>query len=374
MSRNEKWSLVDLANAMRNSVLRSANPKFIKEIDGKILFNGFWRGGDKQNVCVTLEKASWHDAKTGDWGGCKNFANVAFNLSLPDFMEKFGETSYFPSLKVSSPPNRKKEVSHTLDAPWNLILERNRKRSAAQLWLKERGFDSPQESIGSGFACIEEDDLTLFDLKQRSFIKHRLSLGPQFLAPLRSWDSPSIKNLFFRSMQSVNKNDKSRLLPDAGGWTENDGSPRAFGFPHLIHDFPKLILCEGMADYFAAECLLNDREDMLPIGAANASALVNWANCLVDLKYKGVVQIIYQLDTDQNGNISSDSIGQSKATQALKILLTHKISASLFKWASFLKNIPFFSHIPNDIADICKNFGSKSISEQFVATLNEAHQ
>jgi hypothetical protein len=366
----EKWSLVDLANAMRNSVLRSAHSRFIKEIDGKILFNGFWRDGDKQNVCIKLEKASWHDAKTGDWGGCQKFAQVAFNLSLPDFMERFGKTNYIPIPKGSA-SSQKKELSHSLDSIWLKLLERNSKRSAAQLWLKERGFDSPQEFIGSGFASIENSDLTLFELKQQSFIKHRLSLGPQFLAPLRSSYSATVKNLLFRSMSSVDKNDKSRLLPDSGGWSEEDGSPRAFGFPHLINDFSHIILCEGMADYLATECLLGSNENYLALGAANASALNSWARFLSVRKYPGHITLLYQLDVDSGGKISSEATGQAQAIKAIKTLLENKIAASLFKWANFLRRIRAHNHRPNDIADVCKIYGSSSLSEHFIATIKE---
>ena len=102
------WTIDDLSRAMTNAVFQHANGRLLKQNGDIIKFNGFWRNGDKQNVCAWLNKATWHDIKTGDGGGGKEFAKVAFNISLPEFMEKFGNIKLLPS------PKKKELLSKTL--------------------------------------------------------------------------------------------------------------------------------------------------------------------------------------------------------------------------------------------------------------------
>ena len=84
-----KWDITDLSQAMANAIFQEANKRFLRQTGDMVRFNGFWREGDKQNVCAWLNKATWHDAKTGEGGGCKEFARVAFNMSLPEFMQHY---------------------------------------------------------------------------------------------------------------------------------------------------------------------------------------------------------------------------------------------------------------------------------------------
>ncbi len=370
-----KWDIGELSKAMANAIFQRANGRFLKQHGDAVKFNGFWRDGDKQNVCAWLNKATWYDAKTGEGGSCKDFARVAFNMTLPEFMAHYGTR-----LSPVEPPQHKTTTANALavgdvNRTWHLLCERDASRQDhAATWLEhERGFINPRSSIGSGFANLYREDLELFAHEQHHFIKKRLTLGHNLIVPLRSSHSAKVENLFFRALDTaVSKEQKSRLLNGQGGWSNTEKSPRAFGFPHLIHDFPKLVLCEGMADHFATECLLECDDNYLSIGAANASALHNWALWLCTTKYKGSVTILYQLDRDSSGKISTLGIGQSKAVQALKMLLQNKISASLFRWPNFLKRIDAsFNHQLNDVADVCKIHGTKAISDQFMTTLNE---
>jgi hypothetical protein len=61
----------------------------------------------------------------------------------------------------------------------------------------------------------------------------------------------------------------------------------------------------GMADYFAAECLLDCDEKILPIGASNAEGIVKWAQYLIETRYRGLALILHQLDKDDNGELST---------------------------------------------------------------------
>lgn len=349
------WELGDLSQAMANAIFQNAHNRYLKR-DGDVLkFNGFWRNGDKQNVCAWLNKATWHDAKTGEGGGCRDFAKVAFNMELKDFMNLYGQAqmgtpiSIKEAFEVPSKPN-----DLDLNTVWRSLIDRDEYRTDhANEWLeRKRGFKNPRSNLGSGFANLYEADLDLFNFTHYGFLKHRLSLGPQLIAPIRGVSSDKVLNLFFRSINNHSKEQKSRLLPNSGGWGGDDGVPRAFGFPHLIREFPRIILCEGMADYFAVECLLGQSSNSLAIGVPSASALPKWAQLLSDIKFPGQVILLYQLDVDPNGKISSQAVGQAKAVEALKILLNNKRHATLFDWAAFIKETKPKTQIPRDIADM----------------------
>lgn len=371
MRNKDKWTELDFSVAMQNAIQMHANPRLISKRNEKILFNGFWREGDKQNLCLWANKATWHDAKTNNGGGCKEFAQIAFNMSLPEFMDRFGGHFFPQKIPSKSLLKRPMELAKSINIIWTQLQKKDSVRSDnAAAWLSEhRGFEKPRLFIGSGFSNLDGDDLCLFEPHHHSLIRHRISLGPQLVVPIRSIHSENVQNLFIRAISDVPHGEKSRLLTGAGGWSDLDGSPRAFGFPHLINDFSSLILCEGMADYFAVECLLACSSSFLAIGASNAGGLKTWATWLSVSKYQGEVIILYQLDSDSSGNISIQGIGQSKASEALKILRENNISCSLFRWPSFLRLTKAYEHRPSDIADVCKFLGSKTISESFIKTL-----
>jgi hypothetical protein len=364
--RNANWSVHDFSHAMTNAILGMASPKLIGQAHNKISFNGFWRNGDKQNVCIWLDKATWHDAKTGEGGGCKEFAKVAFNMALPEFMKRFGtpfsgsETLDVAKIFDGTDHSRADPSSAVIfsnqkpvDQVFKELCQRDKTREdKAKAWLEtERGLINPRFYIGSGFSNLDRKDTSLFDAQQQNFIKHRIALAPQIVVPLRSTKSNEIKNLFFRSIAKVPKEEKSRLLPNSGGWHEPDGSPRAFGFPSLIKESSHLIICEGMADYFTVEFLINGNKGFLPIGASNADGLTKWSKWLVEAGYKGRVTVLHQLDTDDNGRLNPKSIGPKKAVEALRCLKDNRIHAQLFDWPFYLQHTSTHILHINDIAD-----------------------
>lgn len=351
----QKWTAADFATAMETAIVSKANNRILRMAGSKIMFNGFWRDGDKQNVCAWLDSATWHDAKTGEGGGCRDFAKVAFNMELKDFMNLYGPAqmgtpiSIKEAFEAPSKPN-----DSDLSTVWKSLIGRDEHRiDHANEWLeKKRGFKNPRSNVGSGFTNLYEADLDLFNVTHHRFLRHRLSLGAQLIVPIRGVSSDKVLNLFFRSINNDSKEQKSRLLPNSGGWGGDDDVPRAFGFPHLIREFPRVILCEGMADYFAVECLLGQSSNSLAIGVPSASTLPKWAQLLSQIKFIGHVILLYQLDVNSNGNISSQAVGQAKASEALKILLANKRHATLFDWAAFLTEIKPKNQIPRDIADM----------------------
>ena len=244
MDKTTKWTTFDFSSAIKNAVLSNASNNFLSVKSDKVLFNGFWRNGDKQNICLWLDKATWHDAKTGEGGGCKEFAKTAFNLELREFMTRYGQLPLEKPMQESLRKAPSTPFTKLVSQLWAQLQQKDLHRpDKAAEWLSEqRGFEKPRQHIGSGFSNLDASDVQLFDSQHRSLISHRVSLGPQLLAPLRGIHSDQVQNLFIRSLVDIPKEEKSRLLTGAGGWGEPDGSPRAFGFPHLIHDFPNLVL------------------------------------------------------------------------------------------------------------------------------------
>jgi hypothetical protein len=371
------WELGDLSQAMANAIFQNAHDRYLKQNGDILKFNGFWRNGDKQNVCAWLNKAAWHDAKTGEGGGCKEFARVAFNLDLKEFMCQFGGKLQPLLIKKTLHQPKSIDLQIAVGEIWKKLRDRDLHREdlAAEWLSNQRGFNEPRSNIGSGFANLYSEDIELFDKSLHAFLKHRLSLGPQLVVPIRNYFGGETHNLFFRSISNTDKGEKSRLLPGYGGWGSDDNMLRAFGLPHLIHDFPEVILCEGMADYFAVECLLGQSSSHLPIGVPSASALPKWATFLSQTKFSGHIILIYQLDVDPNGEVSSSAVGQIKATEALRIFLKNKISVSLFDWAGFLKESIPIHKIPKDIADMFLSLDNfQNLSFAFRKILNRTGQ
>lgn len=379
--RNPIWSVDDFSHAMANAISAVASPKLTKKADNKISFNGFWRNGDKQNICVWLDKATWHDAKTGEGGGCKEFAKTAFNMDLAEFMNRYGALNPDPRPTTKLVPivfQKKPSIGRTVHELWQHLqkVEIAREDVAGEWLIKKRGIESPRQVLNCGFANLHREKISIFDAQHQSFITHRVSLAPQIVVPLRGTASTEIKNLFFRSIVNVSKEEKSRLLPNVGGWTEHDGSPRAFGFPSLIKDSPHLILCEGMADYFSVKFLINGNRDFLSIGAANADGLSKWAKWLVTTKYKGRVTVLYQIDEDENGALNTKRIGPKKAVEALRYLKENQVHAQLFDWPFYLRHTSSHPSRINDIADSLsteityKECGSHHLQEVFLLSLN----
>ena len=357
MNSNTHWNVRDLGNAMRNAVLRHANPRLTKERNNKILCNGFWRDGDKQNVCIWPDTATWKDIKTEEGGGCKKFAEHAFNLSLPEFMERYGNL-FSPQLKKHREvPNNNKFITESLNVIWKKILKDNHLVSrAADNFLEARGFINPRTCIGSGYVELKTEHCDFFTSSHAAFLRDRAEQGTQLLVPIRDISSEQVSNLFVRNLAPQSLDQKSRLLPNMGGWHDDEKNPRAFGFPHLVHEFNHLLLFEGMADYFAGEYLINHDHNFLPIGVPSASFFPKWAELLVNRKYNGSVTIIYQLDR-QNGKLSIDAVGTKFGAEALKILRNHRFKATAFDWPRFLEKIyhQVDMHSVGDIADICQS-------------------
>ena len=357
---NEKWTLDHFNYALRAAIEKHANKKFLRTYSNKILFNGFWRQGNKQNVCAWLNKATWSDAKTGESGGIKEFASVAFGLSLPEFMNEYG-----PTCSQSTKPveiKKEKPVICDLDSIFK-TLGKNRvaKEDHAALWLEEaRGIELPREKIYSGFENITPKEAHLFSQAHKGFISHRTKTGKHLVAPLRSPQSDKIENLFFRKIGFLGENfgaeEKSRLLPNVGGLSKKDGTPLGFGLPHLVEEADIVVLCEGFADTLCLEAMLEDHLNITVIGSPSAKFLPKWSQWLAN-NCNATLFVVYHLDHSKDDSLG---VGQENAIAAANIYRNAKKRAHLFPWPKFLlqlKRLGMENAITNfrDVGDICQN-------------------
>lgn len=347
----ETWKNHDYAKAIANAINQNANPRFLRSHGNTLKFNGFWRNGDKQNVCAWLDKGTWHDAKTGEGGGCKEFANIAFGVTLKEFMERFSTNQTRSIKQIEKFKKETKVLSKDLvEQIFNNIC-RVTKRTKSIKWLSEsRNINEPERCLGSGFADLDKECVMFFPKNLKNFVDKLIETADQMVVPLRGVGSISVRNFYFRSISHCPKENKSRMLPNAGGCSDSDGTPLAFGFPHLIKDFSNVILCEGMIDYFAAEYLLDSEQSYLPLGVTSATAFKAWSEWLIKEKYDGNIIVIYHLDTDKHGNLSDTGVGQNYAVECVRNLISANIKAKFFPWTDYLKSLNNFSTV-RDLAD-----------------------
>ena len=357
---NEKWTLDHFNHAMRSAIEKNANKRFLRTRGDKILFNGFWRQGNKQNVCAWINKATWSDMKTGEGGGVKEFASVAFNQSLPEFMASYGPADS----QIVTPIEFKAEeiVECDLDRIFkNLTAKRKEIQDCATLWLETvRGIDNPREKIYSGFENIAPSDAIFFPLGLKSFIASRTVNGHHLVAPLRSPKSEKIENFFFRKLnfkeQFVDPAEKSRLLPGVGGLSTDDNLPLGFGLPHLAPDAGMVVLCEGFVDTLCMEAMLEEYLHITVIGSPSAKFLPKWSQWLAD-NSKATLCVVCHLDEETN---RGRGIGQTSALKALQVYRNSGKEAHLFSWINCCLQLrrlgmtTAFSNI-RDVGDSCYN-------------------
>jgi hypothetical protein len=154
-SKTAKWEKHDFGQAMVNAVYRHAPHKYIRHIGDKLTFNGFWRDGQKRNVCIWPEEAAWSDLHQNSVGSSKggvtSFAKTVLNLELNDFMQQYGNST-------AKPAGVKKQSSENFSADyingiWATLIKRNENRTEhVDHWLtKARNLPEPHRFIGYRF-------------------------------------------------------------------------------------------------------------------------------------------------------------------------------------------------------------------------------
>ena len=166
------------------------------------------------------------------------------------------------------------------------------------------------------------------------------------MAPLRSASTGDVSALQCRAISpATTKENKRRFV---GETTDFSGTPRAYGFPHLVVAGSTVVLTEGMADTWAAESLLPP--DVVVVGATTAGSMVKLAPFLKQAKS---VVVVRHMDA-----LSGDGAGQRGAKAVVDALAG---VSSHFHWPDFLQSLlPLgFDALPHfscgfDLSDACR--------------------
>lgn len=368
-NRNEtKWALENYRSAILNAV--RTNAKHHRIAGNKILFNGFWRNGSKENVCAWTDTATWHDLKTGEGGGVKKFAEIAFGCSLQEFMERFSEL-HFPARPLVSQQfqSKKNEAQVILNEAWQGVASGGSNR--ARKWLDiERGISISSERADFFIADLQPLSHRLYPDAISSFVE-KFENRPGLVSPIINFETGDVVNCIIRLVEEAGSN-KARFLPNQPV-IRTDKAPVGFGEPHLHKKATNIILCEGLTDTIAATALAQNREKTIVIGATSANALPfigQWLSANSDAH----INLIFHLDILPGSGLSSRAIGQSKAVEALKFFSKSPHRAVLFDWPSFLDELSVLAKQNAylevfDLADACRFAKTTGIPSEIFGTI-----
>lgn len=281
---------------------------------------------------MRIRRGTWHDAKTGEGGGVKEFAKIAFDLDLPHFMERFGSIITDAGVpKTGVPAGMTNSVSHTtgdLNAVWKKLQPY---KQHADLWLRQQRGIKAGSLTQQLFADICAKQAQLFPKPISSFLIRVLRDKTALISPLINPATEQVVNFLLRFTDN-NSHNKAVFLP--GLPIVGEEVPFGFGSPQLFTDFPEIILCEGLTDTLTANYLTEDNEKVLVIGAPSARQLPLWGKWLAH-NCSAKVTIVYHLDK-AGEDISIQGIGQKNALKALSYFADTPARASLFPWSRFL--------------------------------------
>lgn len=134
MSNRTTWTSEDYGAAMIRCCEERADN--IRRTKDGVRCAAFYRGGDDDNLCVSEAKGCYHDQKTGESGGAKDFAGL-LGMKLPEFMDRYGVSG----------------VGAEETAKAYLRLQRAGRPASIFSWtrffagLRDVGVDRPSESV-----------------------------------------------------------------------------------------------------------------------------------------------------------------------------------------------------------------------------------
>lgn len=319
-----EWSDADFALAMERAVLAHAD--VTKRNAGRVRFNAWWRGGDAANVSLNLTSGVWRDFVTGEKGGARQFALVAFGLPLVEFMRAFG--SDLGSAGDPLSVKRREATREQVDTSRKDVLPIWAALSSgdvapASAWLRtRRGFPGNVESVvDSGYGClIEPPDNLPWDIR-RWAEKIVSEFGPFIVVPLRCTKTGNVESLHFRPMSATK--DGRRFLPNTRTVTP-DRFVRVYGLPRGGLVAKRLFICEGAVDTMLVESFVSGRPSISVVGSPSASVtptLVEWLRA----KVRGDVVLVPQ----------QDEVGIASFARLESDLTGIGIPVSTMRWGDF---------------------------------------
>jgi hypothetical protein len=367
-----RWAPEDYGRAIEAAVLSHASPKCVKRKGDRVWFNGFWRGGDDPNCVAHCRDGNWSDMKTGEHGIARDFAALAFGISVTEFMERFGPGQGPRAIRDERPRAPVARCPWDVDALWDRILGAmpDPRSDPATRWLTAvRGFPPQADAVvASGHASVSRGQVGLFPGKLRRWIARRVEITSHMIAaPIRHAGTGRVENIQFRTLvQPTDPDDNGRrFLPDAFLSDPADGTPYGYGDPYRALRADVVVLVEGMADTFAAEGFLRDHPECAAVGAISASTFGHWARYLRK-KTRGQVVVACQLDKPDAKGMR---VGIERAAELVDTLRAVGVPCSFFDWSRFLWAAGDARADVKDLGDAVQRFGWDSAKAAFVATL-----
>lgn len=329
MPRRYDWSRDDFGSAMARAVVQFGSPRCVKRVGRRVYTNGWWREGEHPNVVVNTETASFFDFKESTGGGVSRFAEVAFNLRLPAFMDRFGLVGAMEPPPAPLPAPKPRD---DVEGAWEALSGAGGPVSAA--WLRTaRGVEAT--ACVSGFADLTVGALPAGDIQR---FASRI-LQPAIVLPLR--DARGIpRNLHFRPHGHGGR----RFLP---GPLVADGAPLGYGMVHQALDAELLVLVEGAIDTLAAEAMLAGEPDAVVVGMASSSMAKHWM-AFLRKKQRGSIIVVPHLDPPPH-------VGQRAAASIVASLTSCDVPCAFFDWDRFHDAVGCSA---KDVADATKAVGS----------------
>jgi hypothetical protein len=357
LHRRNSWAPGDFGNAMASWV--QAHAREPRQTPDGITSEAWYRGGDNpSSLRVWATKGTWSDARAGIGGGAKSFAATVAGMPLRSLMSwatGAQDASYGPRLPCPMPGPPPVSLAPQGDAEdaWRLVMDAA-DADATAAYLLGRGIDAALVETGAALVASPRG--------MPPGLQRFASDGPAVFAPLRSARTNRIMAIQGRAVTGA-----ARVM--SGKAADDDGVPRAYGWPGAASRARVVVLVEGMVDTMAAAAALRDDADVVTVGAYNDRALGRsipsyWAA----VGLSASVVIVPDLDPVDGEGLTALGNGQRFAREARRTLAGAGISARIFAWGAFLGSLLDHIHDPErvkDLADVASFTGWASFSSAF---------
>lgn len=345
MTAQHDWSRDDFGAAMERAVVQCGLPRCIRRRGSRIYTNGWWREGSHPNVVVNVSNASWFDFRASESGGVSKFAQVAFGLRLPAFMERFGGALAMETAVPDPTPIPREDIAAT----WERLEQHE--ATVAATWLRGHRGIEPGATV-SGFAELNAETVACFDDELRTFASRIQK--PAIILPMRDAGG-AVRNMHIRPIGYGCR----RFLPAP---LSSERGPLAYGLVWDALDAEVLVVVEGALDTLAAEAMLASEPDVSVLGVPSCSSFHQWA-AFLSRKQRGTIIIVPHLDPPPHP-------GQKAAAAMLARLTTCDIPARFFDWQLF--HTLLGSSAAKDVADACHSAGFAAARSAFVRSIQGA--
>lgn len=378
---------VDNTKLGRSMILCAASrADSFREVDDGAVFNAYWRNDAKTTVKIFASTAAWHDTKTGESGGARDFARLngmtmaamsamfpahgssrAPTATTPAAAPKVADLPPLPPIpQMPSRPAASQMPTTTTPPPSSLpppippmppLPGRHlvaRMTEAQGVWEETKADAAAKEKARAyianerglrGFvskidACYAGYDSTARDIAG-------LASGRAVAVPLMDTNG-DVKNVAFRFL---NPRGGPKCMTLAGLGVGNANAPLGFGRMHdAARGAPRVLVVEGLMDTLVAEALVGDR--ICVVGAPSAGALSSsWMAAFPRVVAPGAqVRLLAHVDASE--------AGVKHMTSLHRALLLARCNAVMIRWSRLLYELAVpeeaLGAVVADLADLLR--------------------